>query len=59
MGFVNPYNKWNHLVGWLHRMGTDSTAKLKTGDIPTEHRIWSPAFVVVPRETFVYYQYVD
>jgi hypothetical protein len=59
MGFINPYNKWNHLVGWLHRMGTDSTAKLKTGDIPTEHRIWSPAFVVVPRETFVYYQYVD
>lgn len=59
MTYINPYNKWNHLVGWLHRIGTDSTAKLKTGDILDEHRIWYPTPFVVPREMLVYYQYVD
>jgi len=59
MTFINPYDKWNHLVGWVHHIGTDSTAVLKTGDILDEHRIWYPAPVVVPRETLVCYQYVD
>lgn len=59
MTYINPHNKWNHLVGWVHRIGTDSTAELRTGDILDEHRTWYPTPFVVPREMGVGFQYID